>query len=121
MINGLAAAPPGIGCKIGVSTSTKPSFSSEDLIDEIILDLFKNVSLTWLLTIRSTYRCLYLNSGELNSSYVLPSLSVFGRGRGFKDLDNNLKSLTKIVISPTLVLNNSPSIPIMSPISNSFL
>ena len=92
-----------------------------EIIDEIILDLFKNVSLTWLLTIRSTYRCLYLSSGELNSSYVLPSLSVFGSGRGFKDLDNNLKSLTKIVISPTLVLNNSPSIPIMSPISNSFL
>ena len=90
-------------------------------MDEIILDLFINVSLTFLLTIKSTYLCLYLSSGEVNSSYTLPSASVFGRGSGFNDFDSNLKSLTIIVFSPTLVLNNSPSIPIISPISNSLL
>ena len=121
MINGFAAAPPGIGCKIGVSTSMKLSFSRVALMEEIILDLFKNVSLTLSLTIKSTYLCLYLSSGELNSSYTFPSLSVFGSGKGFNDFDNNLKSFTRIVISPTFVLNSSPSIPIISPISKSFL
>ena len=99
--NGFAVAPPGIGCNIGVSTSVKFSFSKNFLIELMIFDLFKKVSLTSLLTTKSTYLCLYLCSGSLNSSYLLPSLSSFGSGRGLRDLDSNLKSFTIMVISPT--------------------
>ncbi len=36
--NGRAVAPPGIGCSIGVSTSTKPSSVSLRRIDAMISD-----------------------------------------------------------------------------------
>ena len=52
---------------------------------------------------------------------MLPSESVFGMGRGLSDLLKILKFLTSIVFSPTWVMNNSPSIPIKSPKSKSFL
>ena len=87
----------------------------------MILVLFINVSLTSGFTIRSTYRCLYLCSVSVNSSYVFPSESSFGRGKGRRDLLSRVKSLTKTVFSPTFVVKSSPSIPIISPISRSFL
>ena len=87
----------------------------------VINVLLMNVSLTPELTIKSTYLCLYLSSGSLNSSYKFPSLSSLGRGNGFNDFDNNLKLFTNTVFSPTFVLNNTPSTPIISPISSNFL
>ena len=52
--NGLAAAPPGIGCKIGVSTSRYPFLFKKLLILLVILVLLMKVSLIPGLTIKST-------------------------------------------------------------------
>ena len=119
VIKGLALAPPGSVCKIGVSTSRYPLLLRKSLIRLIILVLFMKVSLTCGFTIKSTYLCLYLCSVSLNSSYVFPSESSFGRGKGRKDLFNKVKSLTKTVFSPTFVVKSSPFMPMISPISRS--
>ena len=119
--NGLAVAPPGIGCNIGVSTSRYSLLFKNSRILFVIWVLLINVSLTSELTIKSTYLWRYLSSGSLNSSYKLPSLSSFGRGNGLRDFESNLKFLTKTVFSPTFVSNKFPSTPIISPMSSNFL
>ena len=52
--NGLADAPPGIGWRIGVSTSKYSLLLKKERITLIILVLFINVSLTSGFTIKST-------------------------------------------------------------------
>ena len=88
-MNGLAAAPPKIGCINGVSTSKNPLLSSILLIPEIIFVLFTNVSLTSLFIIRSTYLFLYLVSTDwfidkrlysLENTYSVVSETDLARG-----------------------------------------
>ena len=52
--NGLAAAPPGIGCIMGVSTSRKPRASKKARIAAMSRLFITKASRTWGLTIRST-------------------------------------------------------------------
>jgi hypothetical protein len=52
-MKGLAVAPPGMGCIMGVSTSRNPLFSRKERIPETTALLFLNTSLTSGLAIRS--------------------------------------------------------------------
>ncbi|MNN90015.1 hypothetical protein D3C81_2079060 [compost metagenome] len=54
VMNGLAAAPPGIGCSIGVSTSMKPASAIWRRSDEIALVRARKVLRVSGDTIRST-------------------------------------------------------------------
>ena len=107
--NGLAFAPPAIVFNIGVSTSKKPLSSKNDLNAFKAFVLVKKASLTSGLTIKSTYLCLYLISWSFNPWYF--------SGNTCSDLDNKTTALAFTDISSFLVLNTSPSKPIMSPIS----
>ncbi len=109
VINGLAFAPPAIVFNIGVSTSKKPLSSKKDLKAFKAFVLIKNASLTSGLTIKSTYLCLYLKSWSFSPWYF--------SGNICKDLDNKTTLLAFTDISSFLVLNTSPSRPIISPIS----
>ena len=109
VINGLAAAPPAIAPRIGVSTSKNPLLSKNSLIPFIIWLLFMKVLLTSGFVIISTSLCLYLKSGSFNPCHF--------SGNGLKDLQTNWKSLTFIVISSVLVLKTSPVAATISPIS----
>lgn len=75
--------------------------------------------LMFLLTTRSTYLILYLNSGSLKASYVTPSFSLT-IGRGLNDLHNTVISFTWMEISPILVRKTNPFTPMKSPMSKSF-
>ena len=55
-MNGLAVAPPGIGCRIGVSTSKYPFWFKKSRIVVVTLERCKKVFFTCGLTIKSTYR-----------------------------------------------------------------
>ena len=110
VINGLATAPPGIGCIIGVSTSIKSLSFNELLIDSTTLVLSIKTFLDSSLLIKSKYLCLYLvsiSAKPLNLS-----------GIGLMDLVNKITLDASIVNSSVLVLNNLPSTPIMSPKSH---
>ena len=109
VINGLALAPPAIVFKIGVSTSKKPLSSKNDLNALRAFVLIKKAFLTSGLTIKSTYLCLYLKSWSFNPWYF--------SGNIWRDLVNKTTLLAFTDISSFLVLNTSPSRPIMSPIS----
>ena len=61
-MKGLATAPPGIECIIGVSTSRKLSSSIEALMDETILERLIKISFDSGLLIKSRYRWRYLIS-----------------------------------------------------------
>ena len=54
VMNGFAAAPPGIGCSIGVSTSMKPLSCMKRRIDEIAAVRALNVRRVSSFMIRST-------------------------------------------------------------------
>ena len=54
VLKGRAAAPPGIECIIGVSTSRKPSLTIESRIDWTIFERSANTLRDDSLTIRST-------------------------------------------------------------------
>ena len=52
--NGRAAAPPGVGCKMGVSTSIQPWSLKFFRMARIIFDRVMNVDFTFSLTTKST-------------------------------------------------------------------
>ena len=107
MTKGLATAPPGIECIIGVSTSKKPSSSIVDLTEETILDLFSNTSFDSGLLIKSKYLCRYLIS--------ISARPLCFSGIGLKALVIRIIECASIVSSCVLVLNKLPPTPIMSP------
>ena len=61
-----------------------------------------------------------VDSGSVTSSKAFPSASVFTTGNGFNDLLNILKEVACIEISPVLVVNTYPSMPMISPKSTNF-
>ena len=85
-MKGLAAAPPAIGERIGVSTSKNPLLSKNSLIAFTICDLLIKVSLTSGFVIISTSLCLYLKSGSFKPCHF--------SGNGFKDLQINSNEVT---------------------------
>ena len=107
VIKGLATAPPGIGCIIGVSTSIKSLSFNELLTDSTIFVLSIKTFLESSLLIKSRYLCLYLISisdKPLNLS-----------GIGLIDLVISTTSLASMVSSSVLVLNSLPLTPAISP------
>ena len=84
-------------------------------------DRDSNVSRTWGLTTRSTYRMRYRNSGSEKASWVLPASSTFTAGSGFNDFERTVSSFTRRLCSPVWVVKVSPDTPMKSPRSSSFL
>jgi len=106
-MNGLAAAPPKIGCINGVSTSKNPFPSNILLIPDIIFVLFTNVSLTSLFIIRSTYLFLYLVSISVSPWNFSGNDLIF--------LQSRVTTEALIVSSPVEVRKSFPSTPMISP------
>ena len=104
---GLATAPPGIGCIMGVSTSIKFLSFKDCLIDSKISVLSINTFLESSLLMISKYLCLYfisISANPLNLS-----------GIGLTALVINTASDASMVNSSVLVLKSFPLIPTMSP------
>ena len=90
------------------------------LIVAMIWLLFMKVSLTDGFTMRSTYLCLYFSSGSEKASYTSPSFS-FTIGSTLNDLLSRVSSFACTDSWPVWVMKANPLIPIMSPMSRSFL
>ena len=110
VIKGLATAPPGMECIIGVSTSRKPSSIIEALIDETIWERLIKISFDSGLLIKSKYRWRYLIS--------ISAKPLCFSGIGLRDLVIRTIEWASTVSSSVLVLNKLPSTPIISPRSH---
>ena len=105
--NGRAAAPPGIGCIIGVSTSRNPWPIMYARIAWIRRLRTANVRRASSLVIRSRYRWRYF------CSWSARPWNFSGSGRSDLARSRTLEALT--VSSPVRVLKSVPSTPRMSP------
>ncbi len=105
--NGLALAPPGIGCSMGVSTSMKPLAIMKARMEPSASLRARKRLRAASSVIRSTYRWRYLTSWS-----VMP-WNLSGSGRS--DLVSRRSLVTRTVSSPARVMNSVPSAARMSP------
>ena len=107
VVNGRALAPPGIGWKMGVSTSIAPRSSKKERVSEIIRLLVLKASRASGVTQRSTYRCRYLVSVSLIPCHL--------SGKGRRASAKRTQESTRTLSSPRRVVMTTPVTPNQSP------